>query len=396
MRIHIAIAPFAVCVLAAAAQAGRLIAVDTSRALYDVDIATGAKTLIGTVSAGAGTPSGLTRDPASGTIYLCSSSVDSLFRLDIATGSATVVGPFGSTTIVMHGLEWDSGLNTLWGASNGNLFQISPTSGAAMQVGTSGLTSFTNLGYVPATDTLYAASSSTDSLLTVNRSTGAMATIGPFGAGAANSSGLAYDTDNGVMYMIDSTADNLYTVNLGTGAATVVGPTGTGSLQGLVYIPGTTPLVPFCFGDGSGTACPCANAGAPGNGCANSVAPGGANMTAMGNASIANDTVVLQGTGMPNNSALYFQGTAQQSSGNGAVFGDGLRCASGTIIRLATKPNVGGSSQYPTGPEFSVSFRGQCTPGAVRSYQIWYRNAAAFCTPSTFNLTNGLQITWLP
>ncbi len=26
----------------------------------------------------------------------------------------------------------------------------------------------------------------------------------------------------------------------------------------------------------------------------------------------------------------------------------------------------------------------------------WYRNAAAFCTPSTFNLTNGLSITWVP
>jgi hypothetical protein len=27
-------------------------------------------------------------------------------------------------------------------------------------------------------------------------------------------------------------------------------------------------------------------------------------------------------------------------------------------------------------------------------YQLWYRNAAAFCTPSTFNLTNGLDVTW--
>jgi hypothetical protein len=32
----------------------------------------------------------------------------------------------------------------------------------------------------------------------------------------------------------------------------------------------------------------------------------------------------------------------------------------------------------------------------VRSYQAWYRNAAAFCTPSTFNLTNGYSVTWAP
>jgi hypothetical protein len=34
-------------------------------------------------------------------------------------------------------------------------------------------------------------------------------------------------------------------------------------------------------------------------------------------------------------------------------------------------------------------------PG-TRYYQTWYRNAAVFCTVSTFNLTNGFQISWLP
>jgi hypothetical protein len=32
----------------------------------------------------------------------------------------------------------------------------------------------------------------------------------------------------------------------------------------------------------------------------------------------------------------------------------------------------------------------------VRTYQCWYRNAAAFCQPATFNLTNGIQTTWQP
>jgi len=34
--------------------------------------------------------------------------------------------------------------------------------------------------------------------------------------------------------------------------------------------------------------------------------------------------------------------------------------------------------------------------GAIRVYQAWYRNAASFCTVSTFNLTNGLEVVWLP
>ena len=38
----------------------------------------------------------------------------------------------------------------------------------------------------------------------------------------------------------------------------------------------------------------------------------------------------------------------------------------------------------------------KCDPDQVGAaiYQVWYRNAASFCTPSTFNLTNGVLVTW--
>jgi len=149
---------------------------------------------------------------------------------------------------------------------------------------------------------------------------------------------------------------------------------------------------PYCFGDGTGTACPCGNTGAAGNGCANSLNANGGNLTSTGNPSISADTFVLQGSGMPNSSVLYFQGTSQIS----VAFGDGLRCAGGTVIRLGTKNNVGGASAYPTGADTLISIRGLNVAGNVRTYQAWYRNAAAFCTPSTFNLTNGLEATWTP
>ncbi len=152
----------------------------------------------------------------------------------------------------------------------------------------------------------------------------------------------------------------------------------------------------YCFGDGSGTACPCGNAGSSGNGCASSVNPSGAHLASAGAASIGTDTFMLQGTGMPSSSALYFQGTSRTAGGAGAVFGDGLRCAAGTIIRLGTKVNSGGASAYPTGGDTPISVRGANSAGNVRDYQVWYRNAAAFCTPSTFNLTNGLEVTWGP
>ncbi len=152
----------------------------------------------------------------------------------------------------------------------------------------------------------------------------------------------------------------------------------------------------FCSGDGTGTACPCGNSGTSGNGCASSVSATGAHLAASGSPSISNDTLSLTGSSMPNSSALYFQGTSQTSGGSGAVFGDGLRCAGGTVVRLGTKTNAAGSSSYPVGADLHISVRGGDSAGNVRTYQCWYRNAAAFCTPSTFNLTNGVQTTWIP
>lgn len=158
----------------------------------------------------------------------------------------------------------------------------------------------------------------------------------------------------------------------------------------------TTAGATYCSGDGTGTACPCGNAGLSGNGCASSANANGAHVDVSGTASIAADSLVITGSGMPNSSALYFQGTSRINSGAGTVFGDGLRCAGGTILRLGSKTNTSGASSYPTGNDQPISIRGSNSAGAVRDYQCWYRNAAAFCTPSTFNLTNGVEVTWAP
>ena len=94
---------------------------------------------------------------------------------------------------------------------------------------------------------------------------------------------------------------------------------------------------------------------------------------------------------MPNSSALYFQGTAQLN----VMFGDGLRCAGGSILRLGTKQNASGTSQYPAAGDPPISVRGAIPAnGGLRTYQCWYRNAANFCTAATFNLTNGVEIVW--
>lgn len=221
---------------ASSAFAGRMIAVDSGRVLYEIDISTGAKTAFGNVSSNAGTTGGLAWDPVSNTVWVTSTSLDSLFTLDLDTGNATLVGAYGDPTLVMHGLEYDTSTGTLYGGSNGDLFRIDKNTGFATQIGDTGLTSFHNLGYVPTTDTLYATNSGSDSFYIMDRNTGAPTLVGPL-VNSTNPNGLAWNFDNGMLYLIDNTTDNLNTMNLATGEAVVVGSTGSGNLLGLVYIP---------------------------------------------------------------------------------------------------------------------------------------------------------------
>jgi hypothetical protein len=83
----------------------------------------------------------------------------------------------------------------------------------------------------------------------------------------------------------------------------------------------------------------------------------GGRLTAAGDASISFDTFQLTGDQMPNSSALYFQGVNSVAGGAGAAFGDGLRCATGSVWRLGTKTNAGGASQYPAAGDASISVR---------------------------------------
>ncbi len=156
--------------------------------------------------------------------------------------------------------------------------------------------------------------------------------------------------------------------------------------------------VAYCFGDGSGTGCPCGNdaAAGAGTGCLTSLGNGGL-LQASGNSQISADTVRLTASGLPNSAALFFQGDAQVAGGAGATFGDGLRCAGGMIVRLATKTAVAGTAVFPGRGDVSLMIKGQLGPcGGVRDYQVWFRNAGSFCTASTFNLTNAVELTWVP
>lgn len=160
----------------------------------------------------------------------------------------------------------------------------------------------------------------------------------------------------------------------------------------------------FC--GGTSVQCPCANAGQGAAGCENSSQTGGALLRAFGRASVLVDQVTLLATGLPpGTSALFFQGSARENGGSGTPFGDGLRCAGGTTVRLAPYAVTAGTAAIGYGGDDGLA-GGDTTPihtqglvplfGATRFYQVWYRNSATYCTSSTYNLSNGVEITWSP
>ncbi len=153
----------------------------------------------------------------------------------------------------------------------------------------------------------------------------------------------------------------------------------------------------FCAGDGVAVACPCGNTSALGSGagCANS-SGAGAHLTSTGDARLSHDTFVLDCSGLTNSACIFAQGDAAAAGGIGVAFGDGLRCIGGQVYRLAVKSSSNGTSSYPSAGDPHVSFSGQVQMPGTRYYQLRYRNAAAFCTSDTFNLSNGLEVVWGP
>jgi len=153
----------------------------------------------------------------------------------------------------------------------------------------------------------------------------------------------------------------------------------------------------FC-GNATGQmiSCPCGLNGTLTNGCPNSANSAGAHLSVGGILSTLHDTAALTATGMPSNaSCIFLQGTA---TNGGVVFGDGVRCTAGTLIRLAVKNASLGQATYPTGADQPLSVRGGVAAGGgMRAYQVWYRdNNLSFCTPQTFNISSGVLIDWAP
>ena len=165
--------------------------------------------------------------------------------------------------------------------------------------------------------------------------------------------------------------------------------------------PAPAPGVPYCPGDGVSphTSCPCGNnndsSGGAYGGCQwNGIYfPQGGFLDATGDASIANPDVILTATNVENNFGVFFGAANQTNGGNGNVFGDGLRCAGGGLVRLIPPTQAMNNTISTPVPVETLDQPGGAVAGNTRRYQYWFRTPMGPCG-TIFNLTNGYEIAW--
>ncbi|MBK7877757.1 MAG: hypothetical protein IPJ77_18905 [Planctomycetes bacterium] len=188
-----------------------------------------------------------------------------------------------------------------------------------------------------------------------------------------------------------------FTVPLGLAATVTPGST--------VHV-GVNPLPPgsaiFCVpGEGGVIDCPCLppyvlprRPHAPASGCPNSLFRGGARIAGYGRPRWADedDHLLLVVDGVPDVLTIFLEGDALVPS---QPFGDGVTCIGGNLLRFGEQLASAGHARYPRAGDPPIAGVTFPAAGTRRYYQAIYRNARAdWCSPPTFNATNGIDVLW--
>ena len=163
----------------------------------------------------------------------------------------------------------------------------------------------------------------------------------------------------------------------------------------------------FCFGDGSGTACPCGNISHLGERrrCRNSTGKG-ARLDASGQPDVGADTLrfPLDG-GPPFSFAFLISGGValpMSSPGAGLLDADGLRCVGGGLTRHGARSTdsagtIGVTTPGwgpPNGPPGGLAAQGGFVPGQSRYFQVLVRDDITQVCGTGGNRSNGVKITF--
>ena len=242
-----------ICVLTVAAAipalATPLLGLSFNGQLYDVNIATGAAT------SPRGTPIqfsvGITFGP-NGILYglttLGSTPRNSLISFDPVTGASSTVGETGLDSIVEGDLDFDPTTGILYGLQDAPnapdpprlLFTMNPSTGNATVIGDVGGAGDLSAMSFDASGNLFVLNITSDQLLTVNKSTGAIINSVDLSIDLGTTAGMDFDPMSGDLYVADGGTfgtNGLYSLDPVSGVLTLIGPTGLPSgLLGLAFV----------------------------------------------------------------------------------------------------------------------------------------------------------------
>jgi hypothetical protein len=156
------------------------------------------------------------------------------------------------------------------------------------------------------------------------------------------------------------------------------------------------PGQPMCPSANVPSGCPCDIALGVGGGCFNALGKS-ATLISSGTASVAADTLAFTAAEMmPGTAGTLFQGTGTPAAIT--IFGDGILCVTGSLVRLGTQFGPSGAVDWPLASLGTISAAGFVPPsGGTFYYQVMYRDATpGFCTSATFNLTSAQRVNWNP
>ena len=96
---------------------------------------------------------------------------------------------------------------------------------------------------------------------------------------------------------------------------------------------------------------------------------------------------------LPAESALLFAGLNATNGGEGLPFGDGLRCAGGSVVRLGVRvPDADGRAAWGPG----LGSVGAWEAGETRRFQVRYRDPVGSPCGSGFNSSHGFEVELTP
>jgi sugar lactone lactonase YvrE len=172
------------------------------------------------------------------TAYLIDNARDELFTVDLSTGAAAyVASTLNNSLTTPSDLTWDSATQTLWAVDfdGGEVGAIDPATGTFTPTFQTGQGFLQSMCWDPTTSRFYLSTQSITDLFVLDPATGTTTRVGPIGTGQGLIAALAVDAA-GRLWAIDYWSGALMQIDKATAATTVVGTT-RANITAMVFAP---------------------------------------------------------------------------------------------------------------------------------------------------------------